>query len=75
MPAPRVMTREELERHQVIRTPYAQGCRHRAAAGVARQKHPKKGKHMHFVPDVGGSHEDPTGGSKENKSHPITRRI
>ena len=52
--APPKMTKEEWEKHQATHTPYMAGCKHCAVARAARQRHPKKRKHMVMIPDVDG---------------------
>ena len=54
------MTKEEWDKHQVIHTPFAPGCKHCAAARPIRRRHPKKRKHNVLVPDIDGSKEGPT---------------
>ena len=81
--APPQMTREEWMRHQVTHTPYAPSCRHCVAARAVRDRHPRRRRHHHLVPDIDGSHTGPNkismdymylserkNGDGENKNNP-----
>ena len=45
-------TKDELERHQAIHTPYASWCKHCLAARAVRSQHPSRGRRAIVVPDI-----------------------
>lgn len=50
--APLQPTRDEIERHQTIHTPYAEWCKHCVAARVVRRQHRHRGKGAIVILDV-----------------------